>query len=191
MQDLGTLDGASSVATDINERGQVTGSSSVAGSVYLYWHAFLWDGHMTDLGVLDDHPVSWGIVINERGQVAGESQRSAYDDFNRFGFLWGDGVLEPLRGANWLYSPADRVVALNNVGQVVGMELAPREWPHALLWEGGVTFELESLGGYQSEPAAINDHGDIAGWARLATGAHHPVVWRRTTQPQGVAANRR
>ena len=45
---LGTLGGATSVATAINDLDEVVGSSQTATG---QTHAFLWrDGHMTDLG---------------------------------------------------------------------------------------------------------------------------------------------
>jgi probable HAF family extracellular repeat protein len=77
MSDLGTLGGYydTSSGEGINDRGQVTGFSSVPGDIYT--HAFLYtDGAMLDLNeLLDDSGAGWhlgvGYAINERGQIVG------------------------------------------------------------------------------------------------------------------------
>jgi probable HAF family extracellular repeat protein len=73
MSDLGTLGGALSQATDINDLGQVVGSSgTAAGEV----HAFLFtDGSMVDLNELIPQGSGWRLLaangINNAGQITG------------------------------------------------------------------------------------------------------------------------
>ena len=79
MTDLGTLPGdANSMATDINEKGQVVGTSCDA--TFSVCRAFLWeDGVMTDLNALippnSSLFLAFGGGINDRGEIAG----SAFD----------------------------------------------------------------------------------------------------------------
>jgi probable HAF family extracellular repeat protein len=71
MTDLGgTLSENFSFAHDINNRGQVVGSSK--------GHAFLWEnGEMVDLGTLPGGGFSRASAINERGQVVGFSSTAS------------------------------------------------------------------------------------------------------------------
>ena len=185
MRDLGTLGGCCSRARDVNDRGQVTGAMGVdaAGNA----HAFVWDAEVSDLGTLPGDIGSAGIAVNEQGQVAGES----YSDLSRVrvhAFLWSNGVMQPLWGADYAKHEFDRVTALNDQGQVVGYGGEPPV-VHALLWEDGTGWDLGTLGGVNSEARAINARGDIVGQAETASGEAHAVLWRRVT-PQVAARGR-
>jgi probable HAF family extracellular repeat protein len=100
--DLGSLGGVeNNLASAINNRGQVVGTSDLPGDVNTPpfsapAHAFLWqDGVMTDLGTLPA-PLDFSSGagnINESGQVVGTSCDAS---FNCHGFLWEDGVMTDL-----------------------------------------------------------------------------------------------
>jgi probable HAF family extracellular repeat protein len=75
MTDLGTLGVTFSDASDIDERGQIVGTSTTAAGER---HAFLWqEGVMTDLGMLGGCgpivPSSEAHGINDHGQVVGQT----------------------------------------------------------------------------------------------------------------------
>src|SRR5712692_5455338 len=67
--DVGTLGGASSEATGVNNSGQVVGSSTTAAGAT---HGFLYaGGAMTDLGTMIGGSSSHATGINDLGQVVG------------------------------------------------------------------------------------------------------------------------
>jgi probable HAF family extracellular repeat protein len=118
--DLGTLGGAFSRATAVNDNGQIIGNSSTAGDATQ--HAFSWTaaGGMVDLGTLGGS-FSEAIGVNATGQVVGYSDTGDVDEFGNFvrhAFSWtaagGMVDLGSLGGNNSL------AVGVNARGQVVG-----------------------------------------------------------------------
>jgi probable HAF family extracellular repeat protein len=131
--DLGTLGGRNSYPTDINEKGQVIGSSDVPGSGLP--HPFLWQhGRMTDL--LGTYPAlnASAHAINDAGLVAGHIQVS--DD--RFhAVVWRHGRLIDISTPGY----NSEALAVNNRGQVAGLtyraDTNQGVRKHAFRWQSG------------------------------------------------------
>jgi probable HAF family extracellular repeat protein len=150
-----------------------------------YYHPFLWDGAMQDLGVLGpagdslscaQRYCSQGIAsdINRLGHAVGWSTDSS-DQIR--GFLW-DGTA--LRDLGVMPGQATWAVAINDHDEIAG-EYAPDVYAaelHAFQWSGGVLRELGSLGGDRTGVAAMNEDGAIVGYSETADGATHAYVWR-------------
>jgi probable HAF family extracellular repeat protein len=172
MRDLGLLPGMKqSYPSDLNERGQIVGSSGAEG-----WNgrgrAFLWEnGRMNDLGVLPGDRWSTAVALNDAGQVIGYSWSKArfpdsnWEEVQAHAFLWMDGRRRALGTL-----PGDafsRPIAINESGQVIGVSFRKRTLGraamHAFLWENGTMRRLGTLGGRHSEPTAINDRGQVVG----------------------------
>lgn len=178
LRDLGSMGGRSSLATGINDDGQIVGSAQTsAGST----HAFRLNPNETletaiDLGTLGGS-FSYAAAINKCGNVVGDSW-TASDDL--FGFFWsdvnGDGQsdsdemvpIRPLPGG-----VSSSAKAVNGFNQVVGCSYDEDGKSRAFLWDAkhGVQ-DLNSLVGNPGweiqEAAGINDRGQIAG-----TGIHN------------------
>ena len=174
---LGTLpDGFFASASDINDRGQVVGTSAAADGAT---HAFLWEeGVMTDLGLINGSRDSNADLINERGQVLGDF--SNFPPFRMDLSLWDHDQVTIL-GLGAAFAVPE---GFNVKGQVVGSR-AFRTGPfttgpfRAFFWDNGETTDLTFPGGTTSRAFAINQRGQVAGSSRTARGERHAFLWDR------------
>lgn len=161
---LGTLGGSGSSAFGINKRGDVVGDSYIAGNNFS--HAFYYrNGTMIDIGQLGGIGSSTALSINDSDRVVG-----FFQDSSRYAhaFLYSSGTMTDL-GLGLAYS-------INGAGQVVGQMPAGG---HAFLYSNGNTTDLGTLGGDRSEALAINDSGEIVGYAELKSGYQHAFIYSR------------
>ena len=174
MQDLGAGGNLPGSAA-LNDPGDVAGSSLATGASGFFWS----HGALQDLGT-----VSGGnpLRLNNRGQVVG-------NDYPSGAFIWAGGVrtdLGHLPGGD-----ISQAWAINNRGQVVGTSnVAPNEIGkphqfHAFVWENGQMLDLGTFAPppgerpVQSLATAINEQGDVVGWAEVHSEVPHAVLWRR------------
>jgi probable HAF family extracellular repeat protein len=173
LTDLGTLGGLSAQAHDLNEAGQVVGSSTTAASEP---HAFRWqDGVMTDLGVLPGEQDSGASAVNSHGHVVGTSGRTdpeTYEITSR-SFLYAGTTLIDLGVPSFRSSATD----INDHGHVVGTMRAAGgfTFDHAYIYENGVVADLNTRipagsGLTLAFAYAINNAGQIVGLGRDAAG---------------------
>jgi probable HAF family extracellular repeat protein len=172
MLDLGTLGGTLGNPSSLNNRGQVVGTSNLAGDRTS--HPFLWtkSSGMQDLGTLggDDGVTNW---INDAGDIAGKADLPGPSPQNHDAVLWRHDAVTDLGTL-----PGDscsNAYYVNSRGQVVGTSesrdfcLIPTG-EHAFLWEnGGPMVDLNTLipPGSSLEltfAVAINERGEIAGF---------------------------
>lgn len=150
---LGSLDGTfsqgtysftRSVATGLNNAGQVVGYSYVAGDPEK--HGFIYEnGVMRDLG---SSVIPQGI--NDSGQVISNNGLYQYQN----------GGLTPVSNLGGM----DRASDINNAGQVVGIDLVNGQ-PQAALYQGGALTPL--LNGGESGASGISNSGQVVGWSTL------------------------
>jgi probable HAF family extracellular repeat protein len=173
--DLGTLGGSNSAALDVNERGQIVGSSEVSVSSY---HAFLHEcGRMKQLGSMGGD-YSLARSINDFGQVVGFAQMPG---LGLRAFFYDRGrMVEIPTGTLWESDAMD----INNRGEIVGY-IFDIVFLQGFLFKSNQVELLKDLVPShdcwtQLTAQSINDHGDIVGSGqRCSDGAWRPIVITR------------
>jgi probable HAF family extracellular repeat protein len=138
VTDLGNLGGtvpmAGTTAIQINNQGQVTGTSDVDMSGSPTFHGFLWSQAtgMQDLGTLPNDAASVAIGINDGGDVVGISFDA---EFNPRAFLRQNGVMADLNaliaGGSTLFLMD--ACSINSRGEIVGSALTSTGEVHGYL----------------------------------------------------------
>jgi probable HAF family extracellular repeat protein len=183
IQDLGTLGGSNSLAIDINDAGQVIGSSQIAGDAVT--HYFLWSAQngMTDLNTLIGVSVTSAVEINAGGQIIG-TYITGGGQSHAFLYTPGSG----LEDLGTLGGTTSEPTGLNDNGDVVGSSTLSDGSTHAFLWTAAEGLEdITALSGVNGV-RRLNDNlqtltGALAPAPRPQTGNLDPrLVQLQVTQ---------
>ena len=176
--DIGTFGGTCGQAIFINSRGQVVGTSSLAGNQTT--HAFLWEhGALQDIGTLGgvNAQADW---ISDSGFIVGRADVSMQNT-NHHGFLWKNGAMTDLGVIDpW---PCSTALSVNSKGQAIGDTgiCGVGGGPNFFSENGQPMVDISSLLVPGSDFTIvdlfdINERGEIAGGAVLPNGDEHAVV---------------
>jgi len=132
---------------------------------------------MLDIGALGNGTVATVAGINSRGQVAGISNLA--DDLIFHAFLWDK---EKLWDFGTLGGDSVEVIALNEVGHVVGKSDLPGPEPqthHAFLAK---KVEIIDLGSQDGDPCSvaisINSRDQVVGGSTDCSNFLHAFLWK-------------
>ncbi len=195
LLDLGELGfespNSGTMATSINNSGQVVGSSHVMTTtpVYQAWRPFLYvNGAMSDLRINPDGHAEAASISNA-GHIAGSLTSTTTGRDHAFVFHGGSVTdlsdLSPL-------IPVGSATAVNSGGNVVGFgsQFIPFGCVYGFdgitgfIFRNGVVSKLTPLvAGADIVPTAINERGQVVGYARSTTDAatgcdyQHAFLW--------------
>ena len=177
MMDLGTLGGTLAFVNGINSRGQVAGTSTLAGDQSS--HPFVWDqGKLTDLGTLGGNFVEV-IGLNDAGEVVGKAQLPGSATLHAFLAKKNASMIDlgSLEG-----EPCSVAININAKVQIVGFsDDCSGNNQHTFLWEDG---RISDLNGFipagsnftLTQALFINDRGEIAAQGVLPNGDQRAVL---------------
>jgi probable HAF family extracellular repeat protein len=181
MRDLGSLGGTCTVASAMNSRGQVVGTSNLPGDVI--GHGFLWNhGLFQDLGGSLGGEFLAAFAMNEQGEAVGVANLPGPPASAPFhAVLWRHvGDLIDLEGAGT--NRCSWATSVNAKTQVVGSFGPDCAFPaHVFLWEDGSMADLNALIPPNSPlflefTETINDHGEIGGTGFDVNGNTHAFL---------------
>jgi len=155
MEEIPGLGGPIIFALDINDNGEVTGSSdNTSGGYNAYRHQA---GQTMALAALGGDLVNnSGLAINDHGAVVGNSES---EDWSKsMACIYTNGIPLPLGTLGGTNSFA---AGINNLGHVVGWAENAAGEPRGFLWRNGTMEDLGPAGMPPSEVWDINDAGDI------------------------------
>jgi uncharacterized membrane protein len=185
MTDIGTLGGNCGVVRGLNNRGQVTGFSYLAGDVL--YHPFRWDrkGGLKELGLLGGN---WGATygINDAGDAVGWA--NAAGDVIFHAVLWPNGTTTPTDLGVTAGFATSLAAAVNSKGQILGCLTSDPSgncFPYnsdSFLWEDGDMVDVNTL--VPPHPGVllsgsegyINDQGEILLLGLLDNGNIHAFL---------------
>jgi len=180
IKNIGSLGGGITYANDLNEAGQVAGTSLNEHGVE---NAFVWSagGGMLDIRAAPGRGRSYAWAINNRGVVTG-SFNEAFNGSARL-FRWSHaGGVEDLGATPAFAQPSGRV--LNDAGLIAGVTTIDDEFTRAFAWtRASGLVDIDTLGSVESNPVAVGAGGEVAG-NRLASwddGGDRPFLWTPAT----------
>lgn len=171
-QDLGTLGGRNSFASDLNDSGEVVGTSQTSDG---FNRAFVYrNGRMQELGTLGG-PSSEANDINSTGQIVGTSPD--VDGFYRC-FIHENGQMRALTEISTDYCGA---ASINDIGQIAGHFRVPEGAIHAFVYRNGRFDDIGTLGGWEAWVRSSNNTGDVVGDSTPQEGGYVGFLYRNGT----------
>ncbi|MDH5446599.1 MAG: hypothetical protein OEY52_13685 [Gammaproteobacteria bacterium] len=159
-------------ADDINALGEVVGQVQINYQP----RAFVYQaGESRLLNGLNAYTYTRAYAINNHGLISGTAQLASG---KTNAVVWQDDIptdLGTLPGDGSSYG-----LDINDAGQVVGYSRTTsypfRNTP--VIWQADGIHSLGGLGGTGGVAKAINNHGQVVGYAYTAQGIQHPFIWQ-------------
>jgi len=168
------LGGSYTVATSINDAGQIAGYSTTATSATD--RPVMWDGGVVRDLLPQGYTGGQAKAINATGQVVGWVIKTSTNTI--VPFVWSSSAgfreLPALPGQT-----NSAAYAINDGGMIAGYS-----GPSAVVWVNGAVSPIVTVAGSNADAMGINSNGDVVGHYYQSTGDAHPFIWRSSTGMQ-------
>ncbi len=174
---LPSLGGTSSSASDINDAGQIVGSSKLLGDAAS--HAAFWTAGGPAIDLAPNAGVSAGDRINNHGQIIGHIYSNPLDA-GTYGagqtLLWQSASSTPTLLAPLAGSVTSQASGINNSGKIAGTSFESSNTvyaPHATVWSPATSIDTT-----QERTLAydVNNAGVVVGTA-FGSNGENAVIW--------------
>lgn len=191
---------------EVNPLGEAWSCSAFFPTVtYQVCLGFAWqDGVMSALPTLGGYN-GYAAGVNNKGQVVGWAEDTVHDPTCALpqvlqfeAVIWGPKLNELTKLSPLAPDPDSAATAINDNGQIVGISglcsvaVGGASAEHALIWNNGVPTDLGNIGGGAwNTPVAINNHGQVVGFANTSGDENAPLnptafIWTKTSGMQPI-----
>ena len=166
---------------------------------------FAWqDGVMSELPTLGGYD-GYAAGVNNQGRVVGWAENTVHDPtcagtqvLQFEAVIWGPRLNQMTQLPPLAPDPDSAATAINDKDQVVGISglcsvaVGGASAEHALLWENGVPTDLGNIGGQAwNTPVALNNHGQIVGFANTSGDENAPLsptafIWTKASGMKAI-----
>jgi probable HAF family extracellular repeat protein len=161
----------------INDPGDVAGHKTVAGGIL----PVLWrHGKTYDLQPLMGQQFAEVYDINNQGQMVGESLNGNFINPSTMRATLFSLDSDPV-DLGTLGGAKSSAVAINDLGEIVGVADNASTQSHAFLYKDGAMQDIGTLGGTTSNANGINNKSEIVGRSTLANGAIRGFLYKNGT----------
>ncbi|MGD0180839.1 MAG: hypothetical protein ABSC15_13570 [Terriglobales bacterium] len=166
---------------------------------------FAWqDGVMSELPTLGGYD-GYAAGVNNQGRLVGWAENTIHDPtcagtqvLQFEAVIWGPRLNQMTQLPPLAPDPDSAATAINDKDQVVGISglcsvaVGGASAEHALLWENGVPTDLGNIGGQAwNTPVALNNHGQIVGFANTSGDENAPLsptafIWTKASGMKAI-----
>ena len=166
--DLGCISDGQCWGWAINDEGQVAGYGNAPNG--MSYHGLFWNGTSLEHIVPLNYPAGgqvWAYGVNNLSQVVGYSSAGG---LAIHAYVWENGMMTDLGSPGWATADFSRAEDISDNGWIVGFAGGVPDGLRGFILHDDEWTEIPTFGGDESRAYAVNELGDVVGYARNPEG---------------------